>query len=303
MTAPQDLAAPAARWPAAPAAAPRDSLPPDAAPRTGRWRLEDLPWERIDPAQIVGREDLFYLLTSASFIESGSDLYTSNLAAHYADHPEVADWLQRQWEHEELQHGRAFERYVKAAWPQFPWQTAFESFIAEYGPLCTMDELEPDRGLELAARCVVEMGTTTYYQTLRALSTEPVLTELLGHIRADEVNHYKHFLAYFKLLNQARPAGRVRVARVLYKRLLELRESDSDVALRHVWAHRGDLFPQGARSFEDISQRIYQLVSSRLPADQAVRMLLKPLMLPGRLEKWLQAPLARLARRVIASGA
>lgn len=266
-----------------------------------RWRVEDMAWDRIDHAQIAGREDLFYLLASASFIESGSDLYTSNLSAHYAGHPEVAAWLQGHWEHEELQHGRAFELYVKAAWPEFPWQQAFDSFIAEYGPLCTVDELEPDRALELAARCVVETGTTTYYQTLRSLSTEPVLTELLGHIRADEVSHYKHFLAYFKLLNARRPASRARVARVLYRRVLELRESDSDVALRHVWAHRGGLFPDGAQRFEDISQRVYRLVSRNLPADQAVRMLLKPLQLPHRLEQWLQSPLERLARRVIAA--
>ena len=115
------------------------------------------------------------------------------------------------------------------------------------------------------------------------------------------MNHYKHFLAYFKLLNGQRPVGRARVARVLYKRLLELRESDSDVALRHVWAHKGGMFPEGAKSFEEISQRIYRLVSSSLPAEQAVRMLLKPLQLPHRLEKWLEPPFARLARRVMAA--
>ena len=297
MSALHSSAAHPAAWSAEPAR--RDAA--DAAPRPTRWRVEAIDWRRIDRARIADDEALFYLLASASFIESGSELYTSNLAAHYADYPEVAAWLQDQWEHEELQHGRAFELYVKAAWPEFPWQAAFEGFIAEYGPLCTMDELEPDRALELAARCVVEMGTTTYYQTLRGLSDEPLLTELLGHIRADEVNHYKHFLAYFKQLNSRRPVGRARVARVIYKRLLELRESDSDVALRHVWAHKGHLFPGGAQSFEQISQRVYRLVSSRLPAEQAVRMLLKPLMLPNRLAQWLEAPLSGLARRVIAS--
>ena len=285
------------------ATAAREAAPLPAAPAAEgpRWRVEAIDWAGIDQSRLAGQEELFYLLAGASFIESGSDLYTRNLSDHYADYPEVAAWLREHWEHEELQHGRAFELYVKAAWPDFPWQTAFEGFIAEYGPLCSMDELEPNRALELAARCVVEMGTTTYYQTLRSLSTEPLLTELLGHIRADEVNHYKHFLAYFKLLNGQRPVGRARVARVLYKRLLELRESDSDVALRHVWAHKGGMFPEGAKSFEEISQRIYRLVSSSLPAEQAVRMLLKPLQLPHRLEKWLEPPFARLARRVMAA--
>ena len=272
----------------------------DAAPPR-RWRVEDIDFSHIEHSRIHDNEALFYLLTSASFIESGSDLYTSNLVGHYADYPEVADWLRGHWEHEELQHGRAFAAYVQAAWPQFPWQRAFEGFIAEYGPMCNVDELEDDRTLELAARCVVETGTTTYYQTLRGLSEEPVLTELLGHIRADEVSHYKHFLGYFKQLRAQRPVARTRVAKVVYRRLLELRESDADVALRHVWAHKGDMFADGANRFDEISQRVSRLVSSRLPADQAVRMLLKPLMLPRRVESWIERPLERLARRVIAA--
>ena len=265
-----------------------------------RWRVQDLDWGAIDRGAIAQREDLFYLLVGASFIESGSDLYTRNLSDHYADHPEVAAWLRQHWEDEELQHGHAFASYVQAVWPEFPWQRAFESFIAEYGPLCTMEELEPNRALELAARCVVETGTTTYYQTLRELSGEPVLTQMLGYIRADEVSHYKHFLAYFKQLHAAAPVSRLRVARVVYRRLVELRESDSDVALRHVWAHKGALFADGAARFEDVTQRLYHLVSTRLPAEQAVRMLLKPLLLPHRLEKWIEPPLVRLARRVLA---
>lgn len=283
----------------APAGAPGPSGAAAQPTSPKHWQIEQIDFSRIDHARIAHREDLFYLLTSASFIESGSDLYTSNLVSHYADYPDVAAWLAQHWEQEELQHGRAFECYVKAAWPQFPWQQAFESFLAEYGPLCNVEELESDRALELAARCVVETGTTTYYQTLRGLSDEPVLTDLLGRIRADEVSHYKHFLSYFKQLRAARPMSRLRVAKVVYKRLLELRESDADVALRHVWAHKGSMFADGAKSFQQVSQHVFPLVSSRLPADQAVRMLLKPLMLPHRLESWLQTPLSHLARRVI----
>lgn len=280
--------------------------PPSAAPqapvssRPGHWRVEEIDYAAIDPALVADDEVLFYLLASASFIETGSDTYTRNLSEHYAAYPELAAWLNEQWEPEELQHGRALARYVQAAWPAFAWQTAYDSFFAEYAGLCTVEELEADRTLEMVARCVVETGTTTYYQTLRGLSREPVLTDLLGRIRSDEVSHYKHFFKYFKELQAQQRVGRARVARVLYGRLQEMRESDSDVALRHVWAHRGTLFPQGAQSFEDISERVYRTVSTRLPAEQAVRMLLKPLMLPHRVEKWLEKPLARVATWVMA---
>ena len=275
--------------------------PTDASARPARWRVEDIDFTAVDPSRIAHNEALFYLLVSASFVESGSDLYTRNLVDHYAGQPAVAAWLRDHWEHEELQHGRAFAAYVQAAWPTFAWQTAFESFMADYGALCTQEALERDRTLELAARCVVETGTTSYYQTLRGLSDPPVLHTLLGHIRADEVSHYKHFLAYFKQLRQTQPVSRWRVARVLVRRLQEIRDSDSDVALRQVWAHKGALFPHGNDSFEVVTARLYSLVSRQLPAQQAVRMLLKPMALPHWLETRLVRPLAALARRAMAA--
>lgn len=273
----------------------------DAMQGHRHWCLDDLDWACIDHEAIKYNEDMFYLLMSASFVETGSDTYAANLAEQYAEHAEICAWLQEHWEAEELQHGAALRRYVEAVWPAFPWQEAYDSFFAEYSRLCTTEDLYDDCRLEMVARCVVETGTTAYYQTLRGLSDEPVLRELLGCIRNDEVGHYKHFLKYFRQLQQYRPVGRVQVAGVLYRRLKELRDSDSDVALRHVWAHRGDIFAHGASSFAEVARRIYHLVSDRLPADQSIRMLLKPLELPPRIEHMVQAPLARLAIRVMAA--
>lgn len=272
----------------------------DTAQPRGHWKIDDIPYHRIDRAAIEGDEDLFYLLMSASFVETGSDTYAANLGEHYAHYPQISDWLMQEWEHEELQHGASLRRYVETVWPSFPWQQAYDSFFAEYSQLCTVEELFSDRRLEMVARCVVETGTTAYYHTLRDLSHEPVLTQLLGHIRNDEVGHFKHFLAYFKTLQQEAPIGRARIAGAMYSRLKELRESDSDVALRHVFAHKGPLFCTPERRFDDVAQRIYHLVSTGLPADMAVRMLLKPLLLPPRLESYLHGPISKLACKVMA---
>ena len=269
--------------------------------RDAHWSIDDLDFDGVQHDRIANNEDLFFLLIAASFIETGSDTYAANLGEHYADYPGIGGWLRDQWEHEELQHGTALRRYVEAVWTEFPWQQAYDSFFAEYSQLCTMEELYPDRRLEMVARCVVEMGTTTYYQTLRGMSDEPVLYQLLSNIRNDEVGHYKHFLQYFKQLQDEHPVGRLRIAGALYGRLKELRESDSDVALRHVWAHKGRYFAQSNQSFADVAQRLYRLVSARLPADLAVRMLLKPMLLPARVESFLRTPITRIATRVMSA--
>jgi ribosomal protein L39E len=274
-------------------------------PRRAHWRIEDIAYDTIDPSQVAGDEMLFHMVASASFIESGSQTYTRNLVEHYADSPDLGEWLAAHWEPEELQHGAALARYVQTVWPRFDWQAAYDSFFDEYARLCTVEALQSGP-LEMVARCVVEMGTTTYYQVLRTLAEragEPVLVTLAERIRADEIGHYKHFLAHFKTLKTQQPISRWRVARVLGARLREMRESDSDVALRHVWRHAhaegegGNLFPGGTRTFEEFKTRMMHQFGQNLPIPQAMRMTLKPLMLPPRLERWLQAPAVWLSRR------
>lgn len=271
-----------------------------ARPRP-HWTLDRIDFSRVQIDEVHDDDDLFYLLVSASFIESGSDTYTRNLVEHFDAYPEIADWLQSQWEPEELQHGRALKTYVQTVWPEFDWDAAYAAFFAEYSQLCTVEELEDDRALELVARCVVETGTSTYYQTLRDLSTEPVLIDLAERIRVDEVRHYKHFYHYFRQLSAEREVSRARILGALRRRLNELRTSDSDIALRHVWAFRQASGLADDVAFDQVSQRLYRRVGMRMPMEQAVKMLLKPLALPNRMERVIERPLARIARRVMAS--
>lgn len=285
----------------------RSHLPAPLAPaRSGgreapHWTLDWIDFSRIPIETVHDNDDLFYLLVSASFVESGSHTYTRNLVAHFDAYPQIADWLQHQWEPEELQHGRALKKYVQTVWPTFDWETAYTAFFAEYSRLCTVEELEDDRALELVARCVVETGTATYYQTLRDLTAEPVLNELAERIRLDEVQHYKHFYHYFRQLNAERDLSRARIFGALKRRLNELRTSDSDIALRYVWAFRHPPGEADEVPFEQVCQRLYRRVGALLPMEQAVKMMLKPLALPHRMEHVIERPLARIARKVMAA--
>jgi hypothetical protein len=173
-------------------------------------------------------DNLFHLATCASFIESGADLYTSNLVDYFRDDAEVFDWLRTQWEPEELQHGRALKSYVQHAWPDFDWDTAYRSFLDEYATYCKVELLAPTRALEMAARCVVETGTATYYTALARSTTEPVLRDLASRIAADEVSHYKHFYHFFRRYQEAERRGRARVLLTLGRRTLQLRSEDAD---------------------------------------------------------------------------
>lgn len=263
------------------------------------WKLEDIDFSRFDTALAHADDDLICLICASSFIESGSDLYTRNLVEHYAGDEAVQDWLGKQWEQEELQHGRALATYVRHAWPDFDWDAAFADFFAEYRRVCTCENLEPRRGLELAARCVVETGTASLYRAIHTQTREPVLKQLTAHIKSDEVRHFSHFYRYFRAYEAREHNGRWRILAALYRRLMEIRNEDGDIALRHVFAYRHPERNADQTAFAAASTRIYGLIRRHLPAEMTVKMLLKPLDLPPRINAGLQYPLTRLTRHFV----
>jgi hypothetical protein len=262
------------------------------------WRIEDIDLSRIDRHKAVSNEHLLLLLCACSFIESGTDLYTSNLSKYFNDDPEISAWLNNEWEPEEMQHGRALKTYIHRVWPEFDWDTAFKNFFAEYSLTCSMEDFEKKRALEMVARCVVETGTATLYRAINECSDEPVLKQITDNIRTDEVRHYKHFFRFFKKYNQIEGNGRMAVLGALMRRVLELKNEDSEIALRHVFAIR---YPERVRDSaynRELSSHVNKLVRRNLSADMCVKMLLKPLDLPARIQPGLLYPLAKITQHV-----
>jgi len=210
--------------------------PPTPLRPRAPWRLSDIDYGAIDRARVASDSTLFTLVTMASFVETGSDLYAHVLVSYFDQDPEVAGWLAQSWEHEEVQHGAALRAYVEHAWPDFDWQSVYDTFFEEYAKTCTLPDLEPSHALELAARCVVEMGTATLYSSLHDYVEEPVLKDLAARIYADEVRHYKHFYRYFRRYQQ-RHATTTDIAPTATFGAPHAwaREARSNATIRHSW--------------------------------------------------------------------
>jgi hypothetical protein len=262
------------------------------------WTLESLNFAEIDVARVRHNQDLFLLLCSASFVESGSDLYTHNLIEHFDGDLELQGWLREHWEHEELQHGRALAAYVRHVWPEFDWEAGFQAFWNDYGKLCTNEQLEPSRGLELAARCVVETGTASLYRALNDIVDEPVLKQLTNNIKSDEVRHYKHFYQAFQRYRDSERLGRYKVFRAILRRVNEIRNEDSDIALRHVFNQCYPQHKDNKAEFQKMAGPAQALLRRHIPAEMTVKMLLKPLDLPPRLQQTLEKPLAKISEKL-----
>jgi len=263
----------------------------------GDWTLDNVPLERVNCAAMQSRLDLFYLVNAASFVEIAAELYTQNLVSYFSADAEISSWLRDQWQHEETRHGRVLRAYAQHVWPDFDWARAYSEFLTDYSQQCTVEALEATQGLELVARCVVETGTATYYESLAAHADEPVLRGIAMRIRADEINHYKHFYRYFRKYQQRENQGRLTILRAIARRVVEARNGDAQCALRHVDAVRDP----GANA--ETSQKLYIQFAASLrhdyPFDMAVKMALKPLGLPAALNHIVRLPLVWAGTRCL----
>ncbi|KAF1048698.1 ferritin-like domain-containing protein [Xylophilus sp.] len=262
------------------------------------WTIADLDFSRIDLDAVRNDETLFYLACSASFVESGSDMYTRNLIEYFQGDAEVTQWLSAHWEAEELQHGQALRAYVQHVWPEFDWEPAYRDFLAEYAGYCKVELLAPSRALEMSARCVVETGTATYYRALARATTEPVFIDLALRIAADEVSHYKHFYRFFRRYRDQERVGRTRVFGTVAHRIWALRSEDADCALRHIASHRDPACAGDKAWLRRLTSRVSRTVSRNLNPQFTLKMLMRPLDLPPRLESMLRVPVEQFMQRL-----
>lgn len=259
------------------------------------WTVADIEWQRIDREHARNNLSTYYVVTAASFVETAADLYTANLVEHFPD-PRAQQWLLNYWQPEELQHGLALRTYVETVWPELDWERGYNNFFAEYSQLCTMEELESSRALEMVARCVVEAGTSTFYSTLHHISDEPVLKTLAGLISQDEVSHYNHFRHFFEAYQKQERIGRMDVVRSLYKRLAEVENEDAYIGLKHAWLmhHPDKAFDN--EQFDTLTRELRPMMMGHYPYRMAVKMLLQPLALNRTLVKF-SMPLLEMAAR------
>lgn len=265
------------------------------------WSITDIPFDRIDSSKIHHDETLFFVLASASLVESGSDIYAGLLSDHFGRDSAAAAWLTNVWKHEELQHGRALRAYVAHAWSDFDWENTRKNFMAEYSTYCLPAMLEPSRALELVARCVVETGTAALYRALHEYTKEPVLKQLAANIWSDEVRHYKNFYRYFNEYNLTEENSRWKISLTLAKRLSEIRNEDADCALRHVFAARYPNETCNSAHFQTISSQAKKLVMHNMTSEMMIKMFLKPLDLPSGLRPYVQRPLTKVMQRFLAA--
>jgi len=188
------------------------------------WTLDDIPWDRFDRARLD--PEIVRIVKAAALVEQNGAAYAHHLCRVFADDPDFqAD--ARRWGDEETQHGQALARWAALADPGFDFDRAFARF--RNGFRVDFDSDRSRRGSragEMVARCVVEIGTSSYYTALHEASEEPVLREICRRIAGDEIRHYRLFRTNLERCLVREGLGRLGRLRVALRRIAESEDDE-----------------------------------------------------------------------------
>jgi hypothetical protein len=236
----------------------------------GAWTLDDIPWHRFDPAKVD--PDLVRIAKAASLVEHNGAAYAHHLCRIFADDPEFQETARR-WGEEEVQHGVALARWAAIADPSFDFAAAFARF--QEGFRVDFDSDRSRRGSrsgEMVARCVVEIGTSSYYSALRDAAEEPVLRDICRHIAADELRHYRLFYKNLDRCLAREGLGRWGRLRVALGRIAE--SEDDELAYAYYAANEADR-PYDRRRYSRAYARLAFAVYRPQHVERGIAMLLK----------------------------
>lgn len=225
----------------------------------GHWTLEDIAWDQFDAEKVD--PDLLKLVKAASLVEYNGGDYATYLCNVFRGDSEFQQ-AACAWAEEEVQHGRALGRWAEMADASFDLEQSFQRFLAGFRlPLEVMTSVRGSCSGELVARCMVEIGTSSYYTALAEAADEPVLKEICRKIAGDEFRHYKLFYSYLNRYLEREGIGRLRRALVALGRA---RESEDDELAYAYYAANGDgeAYDRG-RCFDAYLKRAYACYSPR----------------------------------------
>ncbi len=188
------------------------------------WRLEDVAWDRFDPAQVD--PSIVPLVKSAAMVERNGVDYAVYLGRVFVDDPDFRR-ASDNWAVEEVQHGDALGRWAMLADPGWNFEASFQRYRDGYKlPLDADASVRGSRTGELIARCMVETGTSSYYTALAEATGEPVLQQVCKLIAADEYRHFKLFYDHMRRYLAREQLGILNRLRIAAGRITETEDDE-----------------------------------------------------------------------------
>lgn len=200
------------------------------------WSLDSINWQEFDKDKATPH--IISLVKAASMVEYNGYDYARYLNEVFFDDPEFQE-VAENWAREEVQHGEALRKWAELADPEFDFEKSFEVFKTGYQlPRDVSASVRGSRCGELVARCIVEVGTSSYYTAIKEYTKEPVLQAICAKIAADEFRHYKLFYTHLKHYLEKENLSLWQRAKVVLGRIAE--SEDDELSYAFYAAHNQD---------------------------------------------------------------
>ena len=155
------------------------------------WNLDNINWENFQKNKVD--DSLLKIIRAASLVEYRSGDYVLYLKKVFYDDKEFIPLIEN-WGNEEKLHGKALAKWLSLADSKFNFDESYKEFYKNYSININADEsVRGSRTGELLSRCVVEIGTSSFYTAIADCCDEPVLKQICLLIARDEFSHYSLF--------------------------------------------------------------------------------------------------------------
>lgn len=198
-----------------------------------KWKFEDINWSLFDQSKV--NPEILRVIKAGSVIEHNGADYGRYLKNVFREDPiflkEIDPWSQ-----DEIKHGRVLAEWVKLADPSYNFEDRFKVYVEGF-PIDT-EANESIRGScasELLTRCMVEIGTSSFYSAVKDATDEPLLKQIAGKIAADELRHYKLFYTHFQRHQAQEKLGFFKRFKIAVSRILE--NEDEELAFAYYTAN------------------------------------------------------------------
>ena len=200
------------------------------------WTLDDIAWGEFDPSKV--NPEIVPLMKAAALVEYNGGDYAEYLCNVFPDDEQFKEEARR-WAEEETQHGAALGRWCELVDPDFSLEEAFKRFTDGYRiPVDSQSSVRGSRSGELVARCIVEVGTSSYYGSLGDSIEEPVLKDICAKIAADELRHYKLFYDHLRRYLEKERISKLKRLLISLSRFKEI--EDDELAYAYYAANAPD---------------------------------------------------------------
>lgn len=237
----------------------------------GTTWVDQIPWDRFE-ADKVDPEQL-KTVKAAALVEFNAHDYATYLTNVFPDDEDFkkAAW---EWAAEEVLHGIALGRWAKLADPSFDFEAAIKRFREGFSlPLDAKELVRGSRSGELVARCIVEVGTSSFYTAFGQAMAEPVFRKICTRIAADEFRHYKLFYTHLKRYLERDRIGKFGRLKIAIGRIAEL--EDDELAYAFYAGNSDGSVPYDRKTWSSAYMRRAYKLYRREHVERATAMTLK----------------------------